>query len=158
MSTQNYDWRIGRSCIYKNFYHLVFITKYRRDVFTRPMLSRMQIIFKETCQQMECECLEFNGETNHIHRLVTIPPKLSVATFVGKLKGKSAYFLRKEFWPQLKLKLWGKHLWSPSYCSVTCGGAPLDIIKAYIEQQDKPPSDKGVAQSIRERKVRIRRA
>ena len=62
MSSQNYDWRTGRSCIYKNFYHFVFVTKYRRDVFTQPMLDRLALIFLETCMQMECECLEFNGE------------------------------------------------------------------------------------------------
>jgi hypothetical protein len=55
-----------------------------------------------------------------------------------------------------KKKLWGEHFWSPSYCSVTCGGAPLEIIKKYIENQRKPSSEKGVAQSIRERKVRLR--
>jgi putative transposase len=156
MSAKDYEWRTGRSCVYKNFYHLVFVTKYRRNVFTQPMLDRMNILFKETCDQMGCELLEFNGKDDHTHLLVTIPPKLSVAILVGKLKGKSSYFLRNEFWDKIKTKLWGKHLWSPSYCSVTCGGAPLEIIKKYIEEQRKPSTEKGVAQSIRERKVKIR--
>ena len=158
MSAKDYEWRTGRSCVYKNFYHLVFVTKYRRNVFTQPMLERMNDIFKETCEQMGCELLEFNGEDDHTHLLVTMPPKLSVAILVGKLKGKSSYFLRNAFWDKIKTKLWGKHLWSPSYCSVTCGGAPLEIIKEYIENQRKPSTEKGVAQSIRERKVKIRRA
>ena len=156
MSHENYEWRTGRSCVYKNFYHLVFVTKYRRGVFTTEMLERMNFIFKSTCNQMECELLEFNGEDDHVHLLVSVPPKLSLSILIGKLKGKSSYFLRQEFWDQLKTKLWGDHLWSPSYCSVTCGGAPLNIVKKYIEDQRQPPTEKGVAQSIQERKIQLR--
>lgn len=156
MSHENYEWRTGRSQVYKHLYHLVFVTKYRRGVFTKEILDRVNIIFEETCEQMDCELLEFNGEDDHIHILISIPPKHSVTNVVSKLKGKSSYFIRKEFWDHIKKKLWGEHFWSPSYCSVTCGGAPLDIIKKYIENQRKPSSEKGVAQSIRERKVRLR--
>ena len=78
---------------------------------------------------------------------------MSLTKLVGKLKGKSAYFIRKEHWAQVKNKLWGKHFWSPSYCAVSGGGAPLEIIKAYIEQQRKPPTKKGVGTSIRLTKV-----
>jgi len=156
MSHENYSWRTGRSQVYKHFYHLAFVTKYRRDVFTKEILDRVHIIFKETCTQMDCELLEFNGEDDHVHILISIPPKHSVTNVVSKLKGKSSYFIRKEFWDQIKKKLWGEHFWSPSYCSVTCGGVPLEIIKKYIENQRQPPSEKGVAQSIRERKVRLR--
>jgi len=155
MSLKKYPWRTGRSCTFKNFYHLVFVTKYRRHVFTHHMLSRMQTLLHETCQQMDCELLEFNGEDDHVHLLISVPPKLSIAVLVGQLKGKSSYFIRQEFWDQLKQKLWGEHLWSPSYCCVTCGGAPLDIVKSYIENQRKPSSEKGIAQSLRERKVKV---
>jgi len=156
MSAKNYPWRTGRSCVFKNFYHLVFVTKYRRQVFTHTMLTRIQILFQETCKQMDCELLEFNGEDDHVHILISVPPKLSIAVLVGKLKGKSSYFIRQEFASQLKYKLWGKNLWSPSYCCVTCGGAPLDIVKVYIEQQRRPSSEKGIAQSLRERQVNVK--
>ena len=56
-----YKWRAGRSCVYKNYVHLVFVTKYRRDVFTVEMLSSTKMVIKETCEQMECELLEFGG-------------------------------------------------------------------------------------------------
>jgi len=156
MDHKNYQWRTGRSQIYKHYYHLVFVTKYRRHVFTKEILERTEIIFKETCEQLDCELIEFNGEDDHVHILINIPPKHSVAIVVSKLKGKSSYFIRKEFWEQVKKKLWGDHFWSPSYCSVTCVGAPLEVIKKYIDDQRKPSSKKGVAQSIRERKVRLR--
>ena len=76
---------------------------------------------------MDCKLHEFNGEDDHVHLPVSYPPKLASSNLVEKLKGKSAYFLRKEYWNQIKNKLWGKHLWSPSYCAVSCGGAPLSM-------------------------------
>jgi putative transposase len=145
---KKYEWRTVRSCIYDIKLHLVFSTKYRRDVFTKDMLSRLKDLFAETCDQMGCTLHEFNGEDDHVHLLLSFPPKLAISNLVGKLKGKSAYFLCQEYWEQLKDKLWGKHLWSPSYCAVSCGGAPLDTIKQYIQNQRKPASDKSIKKSI----------
>ena len=148
--SKKYEWRTGRYCIYRNYIHLIFVTKYRRGVFTEEMLNDMKDIFIETCTQMECELLEFGGEDDHVHLMLSFPPKLALSNLVGKLKGKSSYFLRRKFWNQLKKKLWGKHLWSGSYCSVTCGGAPLEQVKKYIENQRTPPSDKSIRQSKQE--------
>ena len=146
---KEFAWRTGRSCIFKNYIHLVFITKYRRSVFTPSMLDRLKVILSETCKQMEAELLEFGGEEDHIHLMVSCPPKLAVANLVGKLKGKSSYLLRREFWHQIKNKLWGNHFWSPSYCVVSCGGAPLEIVKEYIKDQRRPPAEKQINQSNR---------
>jgi putative transposase len=112
MSTMNYEWRTGRSCVFKNFYHLVFVTKYRRNVFTNVMLERLNQIFLETCAQMECELIEFNGEDDHVHLMVVVPTKLSMANLIGKLKGKSSYIIRKEFWDKIKTNTqgWGQAL------------------------------------------------
>jgi putative transposase len=142
-----YEWRTGRSCVHKNNIHLVFVTKYRRDVFTLEMLDRLKEIFIETCEQMDCELLEFGGEHDHVHMMITVHPKVAVSNLAGKLKGKSSYVLRREYWVAIKKKLWGTHFWSPSYCVVSCGGASLDIIKEYIKNQRKPPSEKQVKQS-----------
>ena len=146
---QEYPWRTGRSCHFKLHCHLIFVTKCRRNVLTDEMLNRVEQLFKETCGQMDCELFEFNGEDDHVHMLISYPPKVPLASLVGKLKGKSSYFIRKEYWQAVKKKLWGKHFWSPSYCAVSCGGAPLKIIKAYIEDQRRPPTKKGVAASKR---------
>ena len=136
--SSHFAWRTTKSCVFKNFIHLVFVTKYRRGVFTGEMITRLHSIFKEVCIQMSVELLEFGGENDHVHLMVSCPPKLAVADLVGKLKGKSSYVLRKEFWPQIKTKLWGSHLWSPSYCVVSCGGAPLDSVKQYVADQRRP--------------------
>lgn len=142
-----YEWRTGRSCVYKNNVHLVFVTKYRRNVFTLEMLDTLKKIYHETCEQMQCELLEFGGEHDHVHMMVSVHPKIAISNLIGKLKGKSSYVLRKKYWNSIKKKLWGNHLWSPSYCVVSCGGASLDIVKAYIKNQKKPPSEKQIKQS-----------
>lgn len=142
-----YEWRTGRSCLYKNNLHLVFVTKYRRKVFTKEMLDRVNEIIKETCEQMDCELIEFGGEDNHIHLMVSVHPKIAVSNLVGKLKGKSSYMIRREYWEHIKPMLWGNHFWSPSYCAVSCGGASLDVVKEYINNQNAPPSEKSVKTS-----------
>ena len=146
---EKYEWRTGRSCVFKNYIHLVFVTKYRRNAITDKMLLRLNGLFKETCLQMDAELLEYNGKDDHVHLLVTCPPKLAVSNLVQKLKGKSAYFLRKEFGEQIKRKLWGNHFWSPSYCVVSCGGAPLEIVQKYIEEQRRSPQKKQIERSKR---------
>lgn len=143
-----YKWRTGRSCVYKNNVHLVFVTKYRRDVFTEQMLNRVHEIIKETCLQMDCELLEFGGEHDHVHIMVAVHPKVAVSNLVGKLKGKSSYMIRREYWERVKPMLWGKHFWSPSYCVVSCGGASLDVVKQYIANQNTPPSARSIKTSI----------
>jgi putative transposase len=145
---ENFAWRTGRSCIFKNFTHLVFVTKYRRNVFTKEMLDDMKVIFSETCKQMDGELIEFGGEDDHVHLLISSPPKTALSNIVGKLKGKSSYILRNKYWVLLKTKLWRDHLWSPSYCAVSCGGAPLEIVKKYVDNQRKPPPAKQIKKSL----------
>lgn len=132
------EWRVGRTCVFQNHIHLVFVTKYRRDALTNSMLVRLRELFTEICQGLSSQLLEFNGEDDHVHLLVSLHPKISLSVLIGRLKGKSAYFLRREFWPEIKTRLWGQHFWSPSYMAVSCGGPPLAIIKQYIEQQRRP--------------------
>ena len=146
--TKEFAWRTGRSCVFKNFVHLVFVTKYRRGVFNAAILARLKELFEQTCEQMGAELIEYGGEDDHVHLLVSCPPKLALANLVGKLKGKSSYILRQEFWPQIKAKLWGDHLWSPSYCVVSCGGAPLKVVKQYVADQRIPADPQRVKRSL----------
>lgn len=136
-----YEWRTGKHCVFKNTYHLVFVTKYRRGVFDDEMLRHCEAIIKETALQMDCELHEFNGEADHIHMLISIPPKHAVSNVVGKLKGKSAYELKKHFFEKIRPYLWGNHFWSGSYCCVSVVGATLDVVKQYIENQQRPTNE-----------------
>ena len=131
---ENQQIRSGRHCVFNIHVHLVFVTKYRKDVFTKPMLDAMEGMFKKVCLNFEAELTEFNGEDDHVHLLINYPPKVAVSNLVNSLKGVSSRHLRKDF-PEIKNKLWGGSLWSPSYFASSCGGAPLEIIKQYIEQQ-----------------------
>lgn len=90
---ENFEWRTGQSCVFKNNIHLVFVTKYRLGVFTKEILEILKELFHETCLQMECEILEFGGEDDHVHMMISCHPKLAIANLVGKLKGKSSYLL-----------------------------------------------------------------
>ena len=86
---------------------------------------------------MGCELVEFGGEADHVHLLVSLSPKVPIYELVGRLKGASSHQIRKRFGYQMKRLLWGKHLWSPSYCVVSCGGASLEVIKRYVKNQGR---------------------
>jgi putative transposase len=132
------DLRRGRNCVFLMHVHLVFVTKYRRNVFTKPILEELRKIFQNVCKDFCAELAEFEGERDHVHLLVNYPPKVSVSKLVNSLKGVSSRLVRKTGYPTIQQALWGASLWSPSYFAGTCGGAPLEIIRQYIEQQDTP--------------------
>lgn len=136
--TPNPDIRRGRSVVYSLHAHLVFTPKYRRGVFTDELLRRCEEIMIEVCDSFGAQLVEFNGEHDHVHLLVHYPPKVALSVLVNSLKGVSARLLRKEFPGRIRKYLWGGHFWSPSYFAASCGGAPLSIIKEYIENQKRP--------------------
>ena len=122
-------------CVYNLKYHLVLVTKYRRKCITPPMLERIAEVFGTLCKKWECELLEFNGEADHVHLLLSLNPKVNPSLLVNNLKTVSSRYLRKEFSSHLA-KVYRKPVfWSRTYCLLTCSGAPLSIIKQYIEQQ-----------------------
>jgi putative transposase len=118
--------------------HLVFVTKYRRKVFTKIILQDLQKVFTEVCADFEAELVECDGEDDHVHLLVNYHPKIAVSRLVNSLKGVSSRLIRKKNYPSIRKALWGGSLWSPSYFSGSCGGAPLAIVKEYIQSQSTP--------------------
>lgn len=129
--------RHGRHCIFNLHVHLVFVTKCRYKLFDQDALTALQRIFTDICKNFESELAEFNGERDHVHLLIHYPPKVSISKLVNSLKGVSSRLLRKER-PDMIRYYWQKSLWSPSYFAGSCGGAPLAVIKQYIEQQQNP--------------------
>lgn len=132
------DIRSGRHCVFMMHVHLVFVTKYRRGVFTKEILNDLKPIFASVCADFEAELVEFDGEDDHVHLLVSYPPKLAVSSLVNSLKGVSSRLIRKRGHPSLLRKLWGGSLWSPSYFAGSCGGAPISVLRQYIENQRTP--------------------
>ena len=126
--------RTGRHCVFLLHVHLVFVTKYRKTIFQKKHLQTLRQIFEKICKDFDAELKEFNGESDHVHLLVEYPPKVTISKLVNSLKGVSSRKL-KELHPELKEYYWKNALWSPSYFAGSCGGAPLDIIKQYIEKQ-----------------------
>jgi len=132
------DLRHGRSCIFAMHVHLVFVTKYRRQVFTKQVMRELKLIFSSVCRDFDAVLAEFEGEMDHVHLLINYPPKISVSKLVNSLKGVSSRLIRNKGYPSIQDALWGKNLWSPSYFAGSCGGAPISIIRQYIENQQSP--------------------
>jgi putative transposase len=136
MSNEN-DIRQGRHCVFKLHANLVFVTKYRRGVFDGDAINRLRTIFDKVCADFEAQLIEMDGEDDHVHLLVEYPPKVAVSNLVNSLKGVSSRLLRKER-PDIQKRYWKGVLWSPSYFAASCGGAPISIVRQYIEQQQTP--------------------
>ncbi|GBF81667.1 IS200/IS605 family transposase [Aphanothece sacrum] len=114
--------------------HLVCVTKYRSKVFTAESLALIEKSFKEVALKMNIMVLEFNGESDYVHVLIEYPPKLSISLIVNALKGVSSRRYGQYGFP----KPYGKDaLWSPSYFVSSVGGAPLEVLKSYLKNQEK---------------------
>lgn len=122
-------------CSYSIHFHLVACTKYRRKCITQPMLSRLKEIFSETLQKWQGELIEFNGEADHVHLLISVNPKVQPSKLVNNLKTVSSRLIRKEFAEHLNKVYRLPVFWSRSYCIISCGGTPISVLKQYIQQQ-----------------------
>jgi putative transposase len=122
-------------------FHIVFVTKYRKNVINEAILSKLQEVFSRVCEKRKCELVEFNGEEDHVHLLVDAHPDNNISQLVSSLKSASSRIVRKEFEIYLKQFYWKKEdpsFWTDAYCIVSTGGAPLEIVKEYIKAQQKP--------------------
>ena len=128
--------RYGRHCVFKLHVHLVFVAKYRRRVFDAQAIDALRGTFADVCADAHATLVEMDGEDDHVHLLVEYPPKVAVSSLVNSLKGVSSRLLRQQ--PDIRKRYWKGVLWSPSYFASSCGGAPISIVRQYIEQQKTP--------------------
>jgi len=128
----------GNRSVYSLNIHLVFVTKYRRQVITSDILRRLGEIFKETCDKWRCTLSEFNGEVDHVHLLISFPPDVQVSTLVGNLKTVSSRLIRKEFIAHVSRFYRQPVFWSGSYFVASCGGVTIDHLRKYVEDQASP--------------------
>jgi putative transposase len=110
----------------------------RNTRFTGDILARCEEIMRQVCTDFSAELREFNGKAGHVHLLMHYPPKAAPSRLAGSLKGVSARRLRQEIPGHIRTYPQDEHFWSPSYFAASCGGAPLAIINAHIEQQKRP--------------------
>ena len=107
---------------------------------------------------MGAEVTAVEADRDHAHLLIAYPPQLALSRLVNGLKGVSSRRLRQQDWPEVRRVLWGEAFWSPSYCVAPCGGAPLGIVKAYVEGQNAPKrSRRSAAQRARRKAEKKRR-
>jgi putative transposase len=114
--------------------HLICVTKYRRSVLDDDGLKLIEQSFREVGLKMNFQILEFNGEGNHVHVLIEYPPKLSISQITNSLKGVSS----RRYGQAGYKKPHKESLWSPSYFAVSVGGATIEVLKQYINNQSRP--------------------
>jgi putative transposase len=128
----------GRHRILAMHAHLAFLTKFRHQVFTDRHLTRRQAIMPDVCQDFQAQPVEYNGDNNHVHRLINYPPKVAVVRPANSLKDISPRRLRHEFPDLARHYDQANELSSGSYLAGSAGGAPLSMVKQYIQQQNHP--------------------
>ena len=126
------QYKSNHNIVYSCKYHIVWCPKYRRKVLIQDVAARLKELIPFMCLEFSVELIELEIMPDHIHLLVDVDPQFGVHTLVKRLKGRSSRVLRQEF-HHLKTKL--PTLWTNSYFVSTVGGAPLAIVKQYIESQ-----------------------
>lgn len=127
--------RKGRGYIYAIEYHIVWCVKYRHKVLTEDIEKRLIEILQKIAKDNDFQILEINTDQDHVHLLVSCSPQHYIPDIMKALKGVSARLLMKEFGQTLKEKLWGGHLWNPSYFIATVSENTETQIKEYIQNQ-----------------------
>ena len=125
-------------CVYKLKYHLVLVTKYRRACFTDEMLTRLEEVCSGVCDKWEVSLDEFGGESDHVHLLLSMHPNIEPSKFINNLKTVTSRKIRKEFAEHLSNYFYEPVLWTRAYCLITAGGAPIEILREYIQNQERP--------------------
>ena len=126
------EYKSNNNVIYSCKYHVVWCPKYRRPVLVDGVDERLKELVKETRGQMNVDLLEMEVMPDHVHLLIEVNPQYGIHKAVKRLKGYSSRILREEF-PWLRSRI--PSLWTNSYFVSTVGGAPLSVIKQYIENK-----------------------
>ena len=115
-------------------YHLVLVVKYRRKVFSDKMSNYAKNIFVRIAQSYNITLLKWNHDIDHVQIMFKAHPNTEISKFINAYKSASSRLIKKDF-PLVRKKLWKEMFWSRSYCLITTGEAPLDVIKQYIQNQ-----------------------
>ncbi|HKS27797.1 MAG TPA: IS200/IS605 family transposase [Pyrinomonadaceae bacterium] len=125
-------------------YHLIWCVKYRNTVLTRQIGDRCKEIITEIAEQIDAQIIEIETDVDHVHVIVRLKPTHTLSSVFHRFKGGSSFRLFREF-PQLRRRQRRGHLWSPAKYAVTVGGAPIEVLKKYVQEQraqmDELPSD-----------------
>ncbi|MHA4262953.1 IS200/IS605 family transposase [Bacillus cereus] len=117
-------------------YHLVLVVKYRRNVFDDDMSDYAKDMFVRLSENYNITLVEWNHDVDHVHILFKAHPNTEMTKFINAYKSASSRLIKRDF-PQVKKKLWKEMFWSRSFCLLTTGGLPIDVVKTYIENQSE---------------------
>lgn len=115
-------------------YHLVLVVKYRRKVIDDTVSQRLREIFEYIQPSYNITLQEWNHDQDHVHVFFSAHPNSELTKFLNAYKSASSRLIKKEF-PEIRQKLWKEYFWSRSFCLISTGGAPIEVIKKYIESQ-----------------------
>lgn len=118
------------------YYHLVLVVKYRRNVFDDDMSDYVKDMFVRLSENYNITLVEWNHDVDHVHILFKAHPNTEMTKFINAYKSASSRLIKRDF-PQVKKKLWKEMFWSRSFCLLTTGGSPIDVVKTYIENQSE---------------------
>lgn len=124
----------NKHSVFLMYYYLILVIKYRRKVIDNLKSERLKEIFEYISPNYKIELQEWNHDKDHIHILFKAHPKSELSKFINVYKSASSRLIKKEF-PDIKEKLWKESFWSRSFCLLTTGGAPIEVIRRYIESQ-----------------------
>lgn len=134
MSQYTISYKSNNNVVYSCKYHVVWCPKYRRSVLVDGVDARLKEIIQNVCTESTAEILELEVMPEHVHLLVEVDPQYGIHRLVRSIKGRSSRLLRQEFaWLRSRLPT----LWTNSYFVSTVGGAPLEVVKQYIENQKR---------------------
>ena len=120
--------------VFAMYYHLVLVVKYRRKVFDDTISDFARSIFEKIAPSYNITLLEWNHDVDHVHIMFKAQPNSELSKFINAYKSASSRLIKRDF-PKIRNKLWKEHFWSQSFCLLTTGGAPIEVIKKYIETQ-----------------------
>jgi len=134
------DYRKGAHSVFAIHLHVVWITKYRKAILAGPVGQRVREIVRGVCDGLDVRILKGHVARDHIHLLISVPPKLKISDLLQRLKGRSAHVLLDEF-AHLRRAFWGRHVWARGYFCCSSGNITDDMVKAYIENQTVEEDD-----------------
>ena len=149
------NYRSSRRAVFNLTVHVVFVTKYRRQVITAEMIEELSGVFESVLKSWDSELIEFNGEADHVHLLFSYPPHKLLSSLIANLKATSSKTMWRKFEREIRSgfptmnnravepivsKIYDKKrvFWTGAYFVASCGGVTIDVLKKYVQEQDSP--------------------
>jgi putative transposase len=141
--TMSTELRRNNHSVSRLLVHLVFVVKYRHAVISDAVWTSLRYGFDLSAKRLDLVLVELNHDKDHVHLVVEYPPKVSISEMANSLKGNSSFVARRDCKEELRKRLWGTAFWSPSFFAASCGGAPIETLKLYVQSQQTKAALKG---------------